>query len=686
MEPPECPVCLQFYDGATTIPRVLPCGHSACEVCLNQLHHPHPHTIHCPACTQLVKFPHPGGASALPKNIDLLRLSFLLLEPDSNNHPSNLNSRQPNQDPATAGRPRFVPQVWSYELYSAWKDWVLPRDAVLINAGGDQQVGGVCSVLEGKLRIISRSVDFTSFSPLRSRLKDWQKVSLLKIGDCELDEGAFEYSYVGRVMGVLNGMRESERTELGLVLDVSLRRCKVCDVYGLWFDAERRSLYVVSERKDASLLKLIDDQGGVDGRSEKGITEMLDKDQVSYLMMIGLEICEALMGLQLQGFCFGCLGLRCFVLDEFGHVHVDLSEAVLSGRKICKWVANAVKHKQKSDNKGAKELIADLLELDAFASPELLFKLLGDRGVQVGDAELESMAEHLDVWLLACIFLRLLKGKQLADEMFNYLNSFFQATSDEAVVEPKVLYMAWLDKLAANLEASLGSEYVLLHDILYKCLEFDPGSWPSLADVWKSIRSLISMSLSNVVVSFNGEARETSGLYCLALGELCYFSDEIKPESRTNELRDGCDDDKEVLNQVWEEGIERDKVLPLGKVKCAELEGHLDCVTGFCVGGGFLFSSSFDKTIIVWSLQDFARVHTFRGHDHRVMAVSFVDGEQPMCISGDNGGGICMWRIGVPFEVEPSKNGLSQKIGATVGSMQWLFLELNCSFLGVATG
>ncbi|KAK9945882.1 hypothetical protein M0R45_011373 [Rubus argutus] len=40
MEPPElpeCPVCLQNYDGESTIPRVLACGHSACEVCLVKL-------------------------------------------------------------------------------------------------------------------------------------------------------------------------------------------------------------------------------------------------------------------------------------------------------------------------------------------------------------------------------------------------------------------------------------------------------------------------------------------------------------------------------------------------------------------------------------------------------------------------------------------------------------------------
>ncbi|KAL6215033.1 hypothetical protein ACLB2K_014464 [Fragaria x ananassa] len=74
-ELPECPVCLQNYDGASTIPRVLGCGHSACEVCLAKLPLRYPETIRFPACTQLVKYP-PNGAAALPKNIDLLSLSL----------------------------------------------------------------------------------------------------------------------------------------------------------------------------------------------------------------------------------------------------------------------------------------------------------------------------------------------------------------------------------------------------------------------------------------------------------------------------------------------------------------------------------------------------------------------------------------------------------------------------------
>lgn len=83
-EPPECPVCLQPYDSTSTTPRVLACGHSACDNCLPRLPQPFPHTVRCPACTQLVKF---QGPSSLPKNIDLLRLAYSLLKPDGKDRP-----------------------------------------------------------------------------------------------------------------------------------------------------------------------------------------------------------------------------------------------------------------------------------------------------------------------------------------------------------------------------------------------------------------------------------------------------------------------------------------------------------------------------------------------------------------------------------------------------------------------
>lgn len=43
------------------------------------------------------------------------------------------------------------------------------------------------------------------------------------------------------------------------------------------------------------------------------------------------------------------------------------------------------------------------------------------------------------------------------------------------------------------------------------------------------------------------------------------------------------------------------------------------------------------------------------------MAVAFVDEGQPLCISGDNGGDICIWGISVPYGEEPIKKLVVEK-------------------------
>jgi len=54
-------------------------------------------------------------------------------------------------------------------------------------------------------------------------------------------------------------------------------------------------------------------------------------------------------------------------------------------------------------------------------------------------------------------------------------------------------------------------------------------------------------------------------------------------------------------------------------------------------------------------------MHTFKGHEHKVMAVIYVDEELPLCISGDGGGGIFLWSISVPMGKEPLKTWYEQK-------------------------
>lgn len=38
-------------------------------------------------------------------------------------------------------------------------------------------------------------------------------------------------------------------------------------------------------------------------------------------------------------------------------------------------------------------------------------------------------------------------------------------------------------------------------------------------------------------------------------------------------------------------------------------------------------------------------MHTFRGHEHKIMAVIYVEEEQPFCVTVDSGGGIFVWDV-----------------------------------------
>lgn len=142
---PECPVCLQIYDGSGTVPRVLPCGHSACETCLGQLPQRFPQTIRCPACTQLVKFPSPGGPSSLPKNIDLLRLCDNPIEPREpprgeicrGGNESDVKEKCKNAVNSRTHQQFFLPHSWSDEFYDKWRKLILQQNAISVKGGKD---------------------------------------------------------------------------------------------------------------------------------------------------------------------------------------------------------------------------------------------------------------------------------------------------------------------------------------------------------------------------------------------------------------------------------------------------------------------------------------------------------------------------------------------------------------------
>jgi len=75
----ECPVCLERFDDrcGQRVPRILPCGHTACQGCIALMLRPKRaegdfKTMECPECRVVTKVLR-GKASSLPKNFALLR-------------------------------------------------------------------------------------------------------------------------------------------------------------------------------------------------------------------------------------------------------------------------------------------------------------------------------------------------------------------------------------------------------------------------------------------------------------------------------------------------------------------------------------------------------------------------------------------------------------------------------------
>ncbi|XP_034200816.1 protein translocase subunit SECA2, chloroplastic isoform X4 [Prunus dulcis] len=629
---PECPVCLQNYDGEYTIPRVLACGHSACEACLVRLPKRYPETIRCPACTQLVKYP-PLGPTALPKNIDLLSFSLSL-----NPNPNSRSSQNP-QKQSTDGVCKFLPRIWSDEFYDTWKEWVLPSDALSVETEvGDVTRDGLCTVLKGR----TGSGSGFGLGSGRVWFREDQSVSFVQVGSLpNLGSSGFEFSYIARVMKCLSGMREGERNELGLLLRASVRQCrKVGKVYGLWGNSEDGFLYVVCERRNGSFSEKLNELRDGDG---------FGKDGLSAFAMIAMEVCEAVTGLHSEGFASGCFGVSCFGFDDFGHVFVDLSEVLVTGKKAWRSVVDSVSGTMEIDAEVLGVTFGKLLKDDVFVSPEVLFEALQKEGIAVEcDSSRYLVGYGSDVCSLACVLVRLLLGKEFSEEIVKTSENLFRDHST---------YASWIERVSALLEIKFGSEYASLKENLCNCLNFNPESRPLMIDVMKCIRELIIKPQCDITAGLDGAVKDESANCCLILGELCQIPKQISETQKENELQGSKVSGGADFDQVGDERTNNGVVdgLAEGKVKSKVMQGHRDSITGLAVGGELLFSSSFDKTIHLWSLQDFSHVHTFKGHEHAIKALIYVDEEQPLCISGDSGGGIFIWGACTPLGQEPLK-------------------------------
>ncbi|KAL2503615.1 zinc ion binding [Abeliophyllum distichum] len=633
VEPPECPVCLQPYAAGFTVPRVLPCGHSTCEACLKQFPNPFPHTLRCPVCTLLSKFSN-SPSSSFPKNIDLLHLSSLLQELPVK--PKTVIS----QSPPLAGNHslpfEFSSKSWSHEFYSKWKKWIIPRDSILLEKSTFETFD---EIFDGK-----DLGSFESSSEMGCVLREEEKVGLVKVGiflDGSDESKLFSYSYESRIISVLYGMREKERIELVSILNLSSRICRVGEVYGFWYNENDRFVYMVCENfKSTGLLKSV--------HNEEEVEERLNCDKMIGFGIVGMEMCEILSCLHLEGLIIGCLGVNCFVFNDFGRVYVDFSKVLNMGRRVNKVMKRGLKDLEVS-------LKTEILENLVFISPEMLLELFQKEGFELDSGKSRyEVGSGSDVWSLACLLAWLIIGSSFIEETATYLDCVVNAASDGKGCPYFSLYKVWMEKTEALLGHRLGSEYVPLKEFLFRCLEFNLSNRPPVTELWKCLRELVIKPKFDCGVSLKLEVKKEIKGHCVVLGDLCQ-----RVEETNKEVIDG-------LPQNYDNGranVRRDVVEGLsgGHVECIDMKGHLDCITGLAIGGGFLFSSSFDKRVHVWSLQDFTRVHTFKGHEHKVMALVFVDGGQPLCISGDNEGVICIWEACFPFDEEPIKKLYEQK-------------------------
>ncbi|CAA7404517.1 unnamed protein product [Spirodela intermedia] len=623
MEMPECPVCLQVYDGEEAIPRVLSCGHSVCSPCIGLLSsssmaRSFPDTIRCPACNQVVPFPSGQGPSALPKNIDLLRLCS-----------SSPSSRQVHSRPREMKDAEFLPLPWDDQFFASWKDLIVPADAISITAPFDSGTDAVSGTL---------TRDYTCGRSRRFR--ENQTVRLLAVGayfssypslSAEAGSGQFKLSSTARVMEALSKLTEKERAELHLIVAApSRQRHGLCRVLGLWMSSEENSpLFLVGEAFQFGLSR------APDGNEEMGL---VNPDDVFGFAKVSMEFCEAMVGLHSQGIACGCLTPSCFRFDSYGHCSLDMNEVLLACRRVRMDVAEATS----SSNQ-------------CFVSPELRKELLLNKP----DPSCGSgVAYGSDVWSLACILIMLIVGEG------QHCTLWDDFTVNDSVELNYDLYDIWLKKLTSKLKSSLqGTRFESLLPILESCLNHDPKNRPGVEDMWRCLMSLSIRSIYTVPAGSETLAAKDL-LCCLVLGDLCRVPKSgdhpcvkerkiLKGAKMTVDdlsglpLETSCGQDVEHSQQDETDRL-LDKRFHGAGLQSVSLSGHKDCITGLAEGGGFLFSCSFDKTVHVWSLQDFSLVRTLRGPEHKLMAVVAVNpAGKPMCIAGDSGGGLCAWDVSI---------------------------------------
>ncbi|XP_066308234.1 uncharacterized protein [Miscanthus floridulus] len=616
-EPPECPVCLSPFDAASTVPRVLTCGHSLCGPCIAALPPASAaaagaSSLRCPLCSQCVPFARALGPSSLPKNLALLALL------PSPSHALTATAPPP--------RPRPLPLHAAHSrLLSRFCHAVLPESASPLRSE------------PSPVHLAFGSLDSDLGAPwfcARGRPVSLLPIETQPVPPAKQEAEFYRPSHAARVLAAIDVLSDAAKEELAGLIASSARLARlVCRLYGVWMSPNGPPLWMVSERHPRTVSQLLE---------EEIISTEETVVQTGFLVM---EACEVIIGLHSEGLVLGCLGLDCFCLDQFGHCLLDLNQALA----LCRGVqagpcSNSIR---------------------AFIAPEVA-AVLGDT-LQTKDCDFDGLVGcSSDIWSLGCVLVALL-------------------TRDEQLVagwNSEGLYDDWEKEVVTRLDASLlGTILEPLAAVIASCLRYDPKCRAEIADVWKCIRGLLTKS-GDVTLAPDDEVAAQKSFRCLLLGEFSsMFADSSAVESDDKtQVPQGADDNSlnqdhgsidGFLNNRGNDLSGIDGPQSAGVFKSSTLLAHRDCVTGLAVGGGFLFSSSYDKTINVWSLQDFSHVQCLKGHEHKITAIVAVDNDShSLCISGDSGSGIFVWHVDSTLKEEPLNKWYEHD--------DWLYRGVNC--------
>ncbi|KAL6619215.1 hypothetical protein ACP70R_034354 [Stipagrostis hirtigluma subsp. patula] len=604
-DPPECPVCLSSFDAAAAVPRVLPCGHSLCGPCVASLPPASaavPASLRCPLCSRCVPFSRAIGPSSLPKN-----LALLALLPS----PSPSTPRAPAAAAAAPPPPLPLPLHAAHSrLLARFRHAVLPEPASPLRSAANPArlaLGSLASDL-GAPWFCARG-DAVSLLPI-------DVAGAVGGRPPEQETPFYRPSHVARVLAAVGALSDAAREELAGLIAASARLPRlVCRVYGVWMDPEAPPLWMVSERHHRGISLLLEE--------ERANAE----ETVARIGATGIELCEALMGLHGEGLVLGCLGLRSFCLDRFGHCLLDLNQALALCREIRAGAG--------SSNVGT------------FVAPEVV-AVLGDASKMKDHDFIGLVGCCSDVWSLGCVLVALVTGdEQLA-----------------AGWDTDGSYDDWEKEVVTRLDVALvGTQLEPLSAIIASCLSYDPKGRPEVTDIWKCIGG--SLMKSSVCAAPGDDLAADKSFRCLLLGELSSMFIESGADESDSKLQASRGSEENSSNQddACSGGCTNNGVIDLpgigqpqsGEVfKSSTLLAHRDCVTGLAIGGQFLFSSSYDKTINVWSLQDFSHLLCLKGHEHKITAIVAVDNDNhSLCISGDSGSAIFVWHVDSTLKEEP---------------------------------